>query len=60
MPAPGYLVRRKKRIKSMVVLSIEGDSVLCGWTGNGKFYKRTFPKNELIVLTPYSGYWPFT
>lgn len=47
----GMTVRRKKRFTMMTVLDVYDERVTCGWSQNGKFYKRTFNAFELIVIT---------
>ncbi|ERK05826.1 MAG: hypothetical protein QM578_15285 [Pantoea sp.] len=60
MLMPGALVRRQRRRKVMVVLQTEGDSITCGWTDNGRFYKRRFPADQLRLCMPWSDMWPMT
>jgi len=48
----GMTVRRKKRNRILTVLHASGENVICGWSEKGKFYKRTFNENMLIILTP--------
>ena len=48
----GMIVRRKKRTRLLTVLHSSGKNVMCGWSENGKFYKRTFDESTLIILTP--------
>ncbi|HCC5867098.1 TPA: hypothetical protein M5853_004980 [Klebsiella aerogenes] len=47
----GMTVRRKKRFTMMTVLDVHDEKVICGWSQNGKFYKRAFNASELIVIT---------
>lgn len=35
----------------MTVLDVHDEKVICGWSQNGKFYKRAFNASELIVIT---------
>jgi hypothetical protein len=60
MLPPGSIVRRRKRRKTMVVLETAGQVVWCGWVDNGRFYKRRFPVDQLIVCQSWSDFWPLT
>ncbi|WP_302882502.1 hypothetical protein [Pantoea cypripedii] len=44
----------------MVVLETAGQVVWCGWVDNGRFYKRRFPVDQLIVCQSWSDFWPLT
>ncbi|KAB8307568.1 hypothetical protein EH228_16505 [Erwinia endophytica] len=56
----GTVVRRKKRQTWMVVLAAGDDKVTCGWSANGRFYKRCFHADELTVIASFTDLWPLT
>ena len=60
MLPPGSIVRRRKRRKTMVVLETAAQGVWCGWIDNGRFYKRRFPADQLILCQSHADFWPLT
>jgi len=44
----------------MVVLTVEEEKITCGWSANGRFYKRRFHADELTVIALFTDLWPLT
>lgn len=60
MFTPGMQVRRVKRRQVMVVLAVDNNHVLCGWSAQGRFFQRRFSAAVLKPLLTYSLIWPLT
>lgn len=56
----GAIVRRQGRRLRMVVTEIEAKGVTCGWTANGRFYRRRFRPQALVLISSCASLWPLT
>lgn len=57
---PGMVVKQKGSWRLMVVMRVEEEGIICGWSAKEHFHQQCFSPQSLRICVPAADFWPFS